>query len=455
MEPILTRHSSHSDQPVLGAASSRGAYEGLRKALAMTPQEVIAEVTVSGLRGRGGAGFPTGRKWAFIRPQPGQPVYLLCNADESEPGTFKDRYLMERDPHLVLEGICIAAYAIGAHTAYIYLRGEYASVGEIMDRALAEAREAGIVGSSVCGSAFDLQIRTQLGAGAYICGEETGLIQSLEGKRAYPRVRPPFPAVHGFMQEPTVVNNVETLANLPGILRQGGDAFARRGTERSPGTKLISVCGAVNRPGVYEVEMGYPLKEFLAQEAGGILDGRALKALIPGGTSVPVLTAAETEAVTLDFESMQQAGTMLGSGGMIVFDQTASMPRALASIANFYAHESCGECTPCREGTGWFAWIIARLLAGEARPNDLNQLLRICENVEGRTICGLGDAAVQPVRSFITKFRPEFEALLPRTMDPRPDWQRHGHGPRTARHGPLAEEAAQAEPVRGPSTARL
>ncbi|MGH2409412.1 MAG: NADH-ubiquinone oxidoreductase-F iron-sulfur binding region domain-containing protein, partial [Chloroflexota bacterium] len=291
--------------------------------------------------------------------------------------------------------------------------------------------------------------------GAYICGEETGLIQSLEGKRAYPRVRPPFPAVHGFMRQPTVVNNVETLANLPWIILHGGDAFAKIGTERSTGTKLISVCGAVNRPGVYEVEMGYPLHDFLAREAGGILDGRGLKALIPGGTSVPILTAQEAEAVTIDFESMQRAGTMLGSGGMIVFDDTADMPRALASISDFYAHESCGECTPCREGTGWFSWIIARLLAGEGRPNDLAQLLRICDNVEGRTICGLGDAAVQPVRSFITKFRSEFEAFLPSEPDARPDWQRHGHGPRTARQGPLDQEAAWAEPVAGPPSARL
>ncbi|MGH2390312.1 MAG: NADH-quinone oxidoreductase subunit NuoF, partial [Chloroflexota bacterium] len=411
--------------------------------------------TNSGLRGRGGAGFPTGRKWAFIRPAADQQVYLLCNADESEPGTFKDRYLMERDPHLVIEGLCISAYAIGAHTVYIYLRGEYASVGVILEAALAEARAARILEPTLLDSPYKVEIKIQLGAGAYICGEETGLIQSLEGKRAYPRVRPPFPAVHGFMQQPTVVNNVETLANLPWIILNGGEAFAKIGTERSTGTKLISVCGSVNRPGVYEVEMGYPLREFLANEAGGILEGRALKALIPGGTSVPILTAEEAADLALDYESLQGAGTMLGSGGMIVFDETASMPEALASIAHFYAHESCGECTPCREGTGWFAWIIDRLLAGTARPNDLTQLLRICTNVEGHTICALGDAAVQPVRSFITKFRAEFEALLPKTQATQPDWQRHGHGPRTARHEPPAEEAARSEPVAGPPTARL
>jgi len=455
MERILTQHTGYDDQRGLAAARARGAYEGLRKALTMSPQEVIEETTSSGLRGRGGAGFPTGRKWAFIHPAADQQVYLLCNADESEPGTFKDRYLMEHDPHLLIEGLCIGAYAIGAHTAYIYLRGEYASVGAVVEAALAEARAAGILGPTLLDSSYQVEIKIQLGAGAYICGEETGLIQSLEGRRAYPRVRPPFPAVHGFLQQPTVVNNVETLANLPWIILHGGDAFARIGTERSSGTKLISVCGAVNRPGVYEVEMGYPLREFLANEASGILEGRALKALIPGGTSVPILTAEETTGLTLDFESLQGAGTMLGSGGMIVFDETTSMPDALASIAHFYAHESCGECTPCREGTGWFAWIIDRLLAGEGRSNDLALLLRIGHNIEGHTICGLGDAAVQPVRSFITKFGAEFEALLPKTPDTRPDWQRHGHGPRTARHEPPVEEAARSEAVSGPPTARL
>jgi NADH-quinone oxidoreductase subunit F len=454
MPALLTVNTGHTDQHQVAAARTRGAYAGLEKALALRPRDVIAEVTTSGLRGRGGAGFPTGRKWSFLRPEPDHPVYLLCNADESEPGTFKDRYLLERDPHLVLEGICIAAYAIGAHTAYVYLRGEYRTVGDILARALEEARAAGIIGETLLGSSYALDIRLQLGAGAYICGEETGLIQSLEGKRGYPRVRPPFPAVHGFVDEPTVVNNVETLANLPWIMREGGAAFAGIGTPQSPGTKLISVCGAVNRPGVYEVDMGYPLAEFLAREAGGILNGRVLKALIPGGTSVPILASADVAGVALDYESMRKAGTLLGSGGMIVFDDTTSMPQALANIAGFYAHESCGECTPCREGTGWFRWILERLLAGQGRADDLDRLLRLCDLVEGRTICGLGDAAVQPVRSFVAKFRPEFEALLPTTMDIRPEWQRHGHAPRTARHGPPAQEAAASEPVTGPPAAR-
>jgi NADH-quinone oxidoreductase subunit F len=435
-------------------ALSRGRYEGLRAALAASPAAVVAQVTESGLRGRGGAGFPTGRKWGFLRPQPGERVYLLCNADESEPGTFKDRYLLERDPHLVLEGMAIAAYAIGASRAYIYLRGEYAAVGRTLGRALEEAYRMGVFGPSVLGSDFALEVHLQGGAGAYICGEETGLIESLEGNRAYPRVRPPFPAVHGFLRQPTVVNNVETLANLPWILRHGPAAFAAVGTPQSPGTKLVSVSGHVERPGVYEVEMGYPLQRLLAEEAGGVSGGRALKAVIPGGTSVPVLTADEARRVTIDFESMQAMGTMLGSGGMIVFAEGVSMPHALLPIAHFYATESCGECTPCREGTGWMEWILDRLLAGQGRPDDVERLLRVGANIEGRTICGLGDAAVQPVKSFVTKFRDEFEALLPAPGPSAPAWAAHGHGPRTARHGPPAEEAGRSEPVTGRASTR-
>ncbi len=455
MAQILTRNVSDPAQRELSTALRSSAYLGLRQALTLPPHEVVAEIEASGLRGRGGAGFPTGRKWSFIHAQAGQPVYLLCNADESEPGTFKDHYLIERDPHLVLEGVAIAAYAIGAHRAYIYMRGEYTGVAETLGRALAEAIEARIIGPNCMNSGYDLSIAIQLGAGAYICGEETGLIQSLEGRRAYPRVRPPFPAVHGFLQEPTVVNNVETLACVARIMAEGAQAFSDLGTGRSTGTKLISVSGAVERPGVYEVEMGYPLMELLEHEAGGIRHGRKLKGVIPGGTSVPILTADEAAPLTIDYESMQGAGTMLGSGGMIVFDEETSMPHALLRIAEFYAHESCGECTPCREGTGWMAWVLRRLLAGEGRPGDLDLLLRVGGNIEGRTICGLGDAAVQPVRSFIHKFRAEFEALLPAAAPREPDWQRHGHGPRTGRFGPPAEEAARSQAVDGPPTAAL
>ena len=455
MPSYLTRHVGDPSQTSLATATNHGAYLGLKQALSLPREEVIAEIEASGLRGRGGAGFPTGRKWSFIHPQQGESVYLLCNADESEPGTFKDHYLMERDPHLVLEGVAIAAYAIGSHHAYVYMRGEYLSLARIMARALGEALEAGVLGGNCLGSGYELQVSIQLGAGAYICGEETGLIQSLEGKRAYPRVRPPFPAGHGFLSEPTVVNNVETLASAARIMAEGAEAFAAMGTERSRGTKLISVSGAVAKPGVYEVELGYPLLEFLQHEAGGVRLGRRLKAIIPGGTSVPVLTADEAAPLTIDYESMQSAGTMLGSGGMIVFDETTAMPHALLRIAEFYAHESCGECTPCREGTGWMAWVLRRLLAGEGRPKDLELLLRVGDNIEGRTICGLGDASVQPVRSFIQKFRGEFEALLPQAHPTDPLWQIHGHGPRTGRFRSPAEEAAHSQAVEGPPTASL
>jgi NADH-quinone oxidoreductase subunit F len=454
MAQYLTRNALDPAQRELQTALRAGAYLGFKQALSLPPQEVVAEIDASGLRGRGGAGFPTGRKWSFIHAKEGQTVYLLCNADESEPGTFKDHYLIERDPHLVLEGVAIGAYAIGAHRAYIYMRGEYASLAETLAAALREAMAADIIGPNCMNSGYDLRITIQLGAGAYICGEETGLIQSLEGRRAYPRVRPPFPAVHGFLQEPTVVNNVETLACAARIMAEGAEAFKDHGTGRSAGTKLISVSGAVERPGVYEVELGYPLMEFLQGEAGGIRGGRGLKAIIPGGTSVPVLTAEEAAPLTIDYESMQSAGTMLGSGGMIVFGDDTSMPQALLRIAEFYAHESCGECTPCREGTGWMAWVLRRLLAGEGRPGDLGLLLRVGDNIEGRTICGLGDASVQPVRSFIRKFRPEFEALLPEPVQ-AVAWQSHGHGPRTGRFGPPAEEATRSEAVDGPPTAAL
>lgn len=429
-------------------------YPGLARALAQSPAQVIMEVAESGLRGRGGAGFPTGRKWGFVRPDPERPPYLLCNADESEPGTFKDHWLLEHDPHLVLEGILIAAHAIQARRAFLYMRGEYASLLSIIRQALEEARRAGLVGEDILGLGRSVDITVVLGAGAYICGEETGLMESLEGKRAYPRVRPPFPAVRGFAGQPTVVNNVETLANLPWILEHGAAAYREIGTVDSPGTKLVSLSGGIAHPGVYEVTMGYPLRDLLEREGGGMLPGRRLKAVVPGGSSVPVLTADEAATVTIDFESLQSAGTLLGSGGVIVFDDSASMPHLLQAMSRFYADESCGECTPCREGTGRMAQIVDRIVAGAGQPDDLDRLLRLAGNIEGRTICGLGDAAVQPVRSMVTKFRGEFESRLRPDAAPTPNWQRHGHGPRTARYGALAEEAARSEPVGGRPTYR-
>jgi NADH-quinone oxidoreductase subunit F len=389
----------------------RGGYKALEKALKMEQAAIIEEVKTSGLRGRGGAGFPTGMKWGFVPRNTGKPTYLLCNADESEPGTFKDRILMEADPHLLIEGMAIACYALNCNLSYIYLRGEYEFVGLTLQKALDEAYESGVLGPSVMGKDYALDIYLHLGQGAYICGEETSLIESLEGYRGYPRIKPPFPATHGFLASPTVVNNVETLCVLPWIINNGGAAYASIGTEKSKGTKLFSVSGHVNKPGVYEVDMGYPLLDFIDNEAGGIANGRKLKAVIPGGSSVPVLTAEECKGVLLDYESLLKAGSMLGSGGMIVFDETTKMPEVLSVIADFYAHESCGQCTPCREGTGWAAKVLRNLLAGNGKLSDIKLLLKIADMMEGKTICPLADADVMPIRSFLTKFRAEFEAL--------------------------------------------
>jgi NADH-quinone oxidoreductase subunit F len=411
MTKVLLANIDAPDQKRLEKYRQRGGYRALEKALAMEQSAVIEEVKTSGLRGRGGAGFPTGMKWSFVPRNTGKPTYLLCNADESEPGTFKDRLLLERDPHLLIEGMAIAAYALDCHLSYIYMRGEFGFLVETVESALGEAYKAGLLGPSVMGRDYGLDIHLHLGQGAYICGEETSLIESLEGNRGYPRIKPPFPAVSGFLASPTVVNNVETLAALPWIILNGGAAYAQMGTERSKGTKLFSVSGHITKPGTYEVELGYPLMDFINNEAGGMKGGRALKAVIPGGSSVPVLTAAECEGVLLDYESLLKAGSMLGSGGMIVLDETTRMPETLSVIADFYAHESCGQCTPCREGTGWAAKILRNLVAGKGRKADIDLLLRIADMMEGKTICPLADADVMPIRSFVTKFRSEFEAL--------------------------------------------
>ncbi|HLG14504.1 MAG TPA: NADH-quinone oxidoreductase subunit NuoF [Blastocatellia bacterium] len=411
MIKILLENTDKVDQVRLEKYKQRGGYRALRKVLTMDPPAIIEEVKASGLRGRGGAGFPTGMKWGFVPRNTGKPTYLLCNADESEPGTFKDRILMERDPHLMIEGMAIACYALNCHLSYIYLRGEYEFIAHTVQRALDEAYEAGVLGPSVLGHDFALDIHLHLGQGAYICGEETALIESLEGYRGYPRIKPPFPATHGFLASPTVVNNVETLCALPWIITNGGAAYASIGTEKSKGTKLFSVSGHVAKPGVYEVEMGYPLLEFINKEAGGIPNGHKLKAVIPGGSSVPVLTAQECEGVGLDYESLLKAGSMLGSGGMIVFDDTTKMPEVLSVIADFYAHESCGQCTPCREGTGWAAKILRNMVSGTGKWSDVDLLLKIADMMEGKTICPLADADVMPIRSFVTKYRREFEAL--------------------------------------------
>ena len=411
MTKILLANIDKPDQASITKYRERGGYKALEKALAMEQTALIDEVKASGLRGRGGAGFPTGMKWSFVPRNTNKPTYLLCNADESEPGTFKDRILMERDPHMLIEGMAIACYALDCHLSYIYIRGEYEFVANTQQRALDEAYEAKILGPSVMGKDFALDIFVHLGQGAYICGEETSLIESLEGNRGYPRIKPPFPATHGFLASPTVVNNVETLAALPWIVQNGAAAYAAIGTEKSKGTKLFSVSGHVGKPGVYEVDLGYPLLDFINNEAGGVANGRKLKAVIPGGSSVPVMTAAECEGGLLDYESLLKAGSMLGSGGMIVLDETTSMPETLSVIAGFYAHESCGQCTPCREGTGWAAKILKNIIAGDGKRSDVDLLLKIADMMEGKTICPLADADVMPIRSFVTKFRSEFEAL--------------------------------------------
>lgn len=413
MTKILLANVDKPDQTNIRKYRERGGYRALEKALAMERNAIIDEVKASGLRGRGGAGFPTGMKWGFVPQNTGKPIYLLCNADESEPGTFKDRLLMERDPHLMIEGIAISCYALNCHLSYIYLRGEYEFIARTIQGALDEAYRDGVLGPSVLGRDYALDIHLHLGQGAYICGEETSLIESLEGYRGYPRIKPPFPATHGFLAAPTVVNNVETLCAVPWIILNGGAAHAAIGTEKSKGTKLFSISGHVANPGVYEVEMGYPLLDFINDEGGGVPEGRKLKAVIPGGSSVPVLTAAECEGVTLDYESLVKAGSMLGSGGMIVLNEMTRMPEVLSVIADFYAHESCGQCTPCREGTGWAAKVIRNLLAGKGAKRDIDLLLKIADMMEGKTICPLADADVMPIRSFVTKFRSEFEALCP------------------------------------------
>jgi NADH-quinone oxidoreductase subunit F len=389
---------------------SAGGYRAWKKAFALEPAALIQLVKDSGLRGRGGAGFPTGLKWSFVPKESAKPKYLCVNADESEPGTFKDRYILEKDPHALLEGILITCWAVGIHHAYIYIRGEFGLPYFRLRDAVAEAYAQGLFGQNVDGKGFDLEVTVHRGGGAYICGEETGLIESLEGKKGQPRIKPPFPAVVGVFGGPTVVNNVETIAILPWIVEFGAAAYRKFGTEKSPGTKLFSVSGHVVRPGVYEVPLGLPLKDLVYGLCGGIPGGRKMKANIPGGSSVPVLTGEEAERTNLDYESLAEAGTMLGSGGMIVLDDQTCMVWALAVLEKFYAHESCGQCTPCREGTGWLRNLVYRLEAGQGKPGDMEKILSITRNMLGTTICVLSDAAAMPAASFVQKFRGEFEA---------------------------------------------
>lgn len=423
MEKILTRNWDVSNGHTLAHYRSSGGYEALRTALGMTSEAIIDEVKASNLRGRGGAGFPTGVKWGFLPRESDVPKYLVINADEGEPGTFKDRYIMERDPHRLLEGCIITAHALGMRATYIYIRGEMVFGAERLEEAIAEAYEAGLLGENILGSGLRHDIHVHRGAGAYICGEETALIESLEGKAGQPRMKPPFPAVVGVFGCPTIVNNVETIACVPTIVERGGEWFAAQGSERNGGPRLAQLSGRVRNPGTYEVPSGLSLREFIFDEAygGGLVGDQTLKAVIPGGSSCPCLTPDEID-VGMDFDQLMKAGSMGGTGGVIVVSDDVCIVRLAARTAHFYHHESCGQCTPCREGTGWVARILDDIEAGRGRPEDLDLLLEICDNVEGNTICPLGDAMAMPVRAFLTKFRDEFERHIREGGCPFPQW---------------------------------
>jgi NADH-quinone oxidoreductase subunit F len=410
---LLLEHADGRDLTRIAEYERVGGYESLKKAIGMEPQAVLDELDAANLRGRGGAGFPMGRKASFL-PKPGEspnPIYLVANADESEPGTFKDRELMARIPHAFVEGIAIACHAIGANVAFVYLRGEYLAEFEIVRDALEEARRAGLVGANVLGTGWNLAVVVHRGAGAYICGEETGLLESLEGKRGQPRSKPPFPAISGVYASPTLINNVETLATVPKIIELGGAAYAKLGVKNSTGTRLFSLSGNVVDGGNYEIELGTTLRELIYDLGGGIPDGRELKAIIPGGSSVPVLSADEVDT-PLDFDSMAQAGTMLGSGAVIVIDERCCMVQLGLRVAQFYMHESCGKCTPCREGTRWMVDLLRKIEDGRAEQRELELLLNVCDRILGNCLCPLGDAAAMPVASYVAKFRGEYQRHL-------------------------------------------
>jgi NADH-quinone oxidoreductase subunit F len=421
---ILTKRWGKPSSAALKGYREDGGYAALDKALGMDPAAVVEEVKKSNLRGRGGAGFATGLKWTFL-PKDVRPRYLTVNADESEPGTFKDRYIIEHDPHMLIEGIAITCYALDIHLAYIYIRGEFPKQARILEAAIAEARAAGIIGPKLLGKKdFDLEVHVHRGAGAYICGEESALLESLEGKKGYPRLKPPFPAVVGLWGKPTIINNVETIANIPWIVQNGGAAFAGLGVGKSGGTRLFGVSGHVNRPGVYEKPVHYNLKTLIMEDCGGIVGGRGVKAVIPGGSSSPVLRGDEID-ISLEFDAVKAAGSMSGSGGVIVFDDTTCMVRALARISKFYAEESCGQCTPCREGTSWMEGIVEKIEHGHGTAADVEKLEQIAGNIGGNTICALGDAASMPVQSFVKKFKDEF---LRHTVEHRCPYGDHGWG---------------------------
>ncbi len=411
---VLSEHFGAAEARTHDGWVQRGGYQALKKALGMTPAEVIEMVKASGLRGRGGAGFPTGLKWSFMPKEKSRAHYLCCNADESEPGTFKDREIMRWTPHALIEGCAIAQHAIQAEVCYIYIRGEFTEPWAVMERAVAEAYDRGTLGPNAMGSGKRVDIYLHRGAGAYICGEETALMNSLEGRRGNPRIKPPFPAAAGLFGMPTTINNVETLAAVPHILNRGPDWYKALclSNPKSTGTKLFSVCGHVQRPGNYEITLGFPLKDLIYELAGGLRPGRTLKACIPGGSSVPFLNREETEACLLDYEGCVAAGTMLGSAGCIVFDDTTDIVYQVMRLARFYAHESCAQCTQCREGTAWTVRILEKILAGDGTAKDLDLLLDLADQMTGKTICVLSDSCAAPVVSGLRKFRGEFERYL-------------------------------------------
>jgi len=409
-EKVLLRHLDVPDIRTLDVYLAHGGYEAARTALTtLKPEEVTEQVKASNLRGRGGAGFVTGMKWGFLPKDSPKPVYLCCNADESEPGTFKDRAIIEWNTHILLEGILIAAYAIKSHTAYIYIRGEFALGAKRLEEAIADASAKGLLGKNIFGTGYDLNVYVHRGAGAYICGEETGLIESLEGKRAYPRIKPPFPAVYGLFGSPTIVQNVETLACVPAIIKNGPAWFKAIGPETGPGPKIYCVSGHVEKPGLYELPMGMPLRSVIYDYAGGIRGGKKLKAVMPAGSSFPILTPDEID-VNMDFDSMRKINAFLGTAGIMVMDEDTCMVRALEIIDRFYHHESCGQCSPCREGTGWLHKLLVRLEEGTGLAEDIDLMNKISDNMMGNTVCVLADAAAMPTQSYISKFRDEFIA---------------------------------------------
>lgn len=411
-EKVLTKHFEKDNFHTIDVYLKHGGYQAVNKALKeLSPEKILEEVKAANLRGRGGAGFPAGVKWGFVPKAADKPKYLCVNADEGEPGTFKDRYIMAYNPHLLLEGIIITSFCVGIHTAYIYIRGEYENIAQRLENAISESYSQGYLGKDILGSGFDLDVLVHRGAGAYICGEETALLESLEGKRGNPRLKPPFPASIGLFQCPTVINNVETLSNVPSIILQGAEWFCQQGMPKDGGTRIFGVSGMVKNPGIYELPVGTNLKDLIFEHAGGMLEGKELKAVIPGGMSAPILTPEEID-IRMDYDSLMEAESMLGSGAVIVIDKDTSILDVLNVVTDFYSHESCGQCTPCRVGNPWMKKTVSRILSGEGVKSDIDNIIRLASNILGKTLCPLGDAAAMPILSITKKFRDEIENYI-------------------------------------------